>query len=105
MRLLTVGMVLSCATLWAGVATAGNALSGADMPDELRAILAKEKAKAQVASRTKAEEAGDAAAGGKKSGGCDVNIGNVSGSKPGAAPRSVTTIVMGPVIQMDNKCK
>jgi hypothetical protein len=80
--------------------------SDSDMPDEVRALLMKEKAKGNLraspadASSERSKKAGGT--GGGKSG-CNLDIGNVN-SGGSAAPRQVTTIVTGPVIQMNNKC-
>lgn len=79
--------------------------SDTDMPDEVRALLMKEKAKGTLKanSRDENDKSGKTRSGGGKSG-CNMDIGNVNSGGNSGTPRNVTTIVTGPVIQMNNKC-
>lgn len=83
--------------------------SDSDMPDEVRALLMKEKAKGTLRANTgdssddKGRKSGAGGGTGAKSG-CNMDIGNVNSGRSGGTPRNVTTIVTGPVIQMNNKC-
>ncbi|MFM9888238.1 MAG: hypothetical protein ACKVQT_34870 [Burkholderiales bacterium] len=77
-----------------------------DLPDEVRALIKREEAKGLTdPNRRRAAQNKDNNDGGGD-GGCNMEIGNSnSGGKSGTAPRQVTTIITGPVIQMNNKCK
>lgn len=84
-------------------------ISDSDLPDEVRALLMKEKAKGTL--KANANDKDNDSEGGRKSGsasksGCNMDIGNVNSGRSagGGTPRTVTTIVTGPVIQMNNKC-
>ena len=88
--------------------------SDADLPDEVRALLMKEKAKgtlrANAHDKDNDDSGGNGKGGGRKSGGgaqngCNMDIGNVTSGTGSGSGRNVTTIVTGPVIQMNNKCK
>lgn len=80
----------------------------ANIPDEVRALMMRHGAKGLAEDYegkrndpTKASRPGQ----GGGSGGCNVEIGNVNNAnRGGPAPRQVTTIITGPVIQSNNKC-
>ncbi len=103
-------MKMIAALMFLALTTTAQAAStsDSDMPDEVRALLMKEKAKGTLransgdSSDDKGRKSG-AAGGGAKSG-CNLDIGNVNSGRAGGTPRNVTTIVTGPVIQMNNKC-
>ena len=80
--------------------------SDSDMPDEVRALLMKEKSKGTFRQKDNDDNDSKSKNGGAASrSGCNLDIGNVnSGGRTSGAPRNVTTIVTGPVIQMNNKC-
>ncbi len=97
-------MIASLVFLALAASAQAASTSDSDMPDEVRALLMKEKAKGNVrASPSDSSERSKKAGGGGSKGGCNLDIGNVN-SGGSAAPRNVTTIVTGPVIQMNNKC-
>lgn len=74
-----------------------------DLPDEVRALLMKEKAKGTLRANT-AEVDRNRRSGSGSNSGCNMDIGNVNSNGRSGTPRTVTTIVTGPVIQMNNKC-
>ncbi len=78
-----------------------------DLPDEVRALIKREEAKGLTdPNRRKAMQNSGKSGESGGDGGCSMEIGNSnSGGKSGVAPRQVTTIITGPVIQMNNKCK
>ncbi len=78
-----------------------------DLPDEVRALIKREEAKGLTdPNRRRAAQNNRDNNDGGGDGGCNMEIGNAnSGGKSGTAPRQVTTIITGPVIQMNNKCK
>ena len=102
MKLIAILTVLALAP-----AVHAASISDSDMPDEVRALLMKEKAKGTLKSTSndKDENGGHKSGSGSKSG-CNLDIGNVNSGRNagGGTPRTVTTIVTGPVIQMNNKC-
>ena len=68
--------------------------------DEVRDAASISRAKAEFRSQRSGDEDG-----GSSSGGCsDLNIGNVKTSVGQRAPRNVTVVIEGPVIQ-ENNCR
>ena len=95
------------------VISAGQVLAqrggNADIPDEIRALIKREEAKGLVqdsANRKNTNSISNRVGGGNSGGssGCSLEVGNVNNAGKGAAPRQVTTVITGPVIQMNNKC-
>lgn len=82
----------------------------ADLPDEVRALIKREQAKALVQDtpdkrvRQNPGNRGGNRGNGSASAGCNLDIGNVNTGGRGTGPRQVTTIITGPVIQTNNKC-
>ena len=72
-------------------------------PDEVRDAATIQRAKSKYRAERDDEDSGSG--GNTSSGGCsDLNIGNVSTKVGQMAPRNVTVVIEGPVIQ-ENKCR
>lgn len=70
----------------------------ADMEDLTRAKVAKARAKFSVY--------GSQAGGDESANDCgSIDIGNVSGTRPGNSPKEIIVVVQGDVINTGNKCK
>lgn len=95
---------LAGALLAAGPALAGRAsLDMADIPDDVRALMAKERSRAYATGAAQKDEqektANNAVSSGRK-GGCNMDMGNVA-SRPGQInSKPAPVIVTGPVVQM-----
>ena len=76
-----------------------------DLPDEIRALIMKEQAKGHIVAPDRAGQSGGASSSGGGKSGCNLDVGNVDTGGKGSGPRNVTTVITGPVIQMNNKCK
>lgn len=91
---------LAGALLAAAPALAGRASTDmADIPDDVRALMAKERSRYNGVKSDKGETAAAPASRGRK-GGCNMDVGNVE-SRPGQVnSKPAPVIVTGPVVQM-----
>ncbi len=108
MKIMSGGLILVIGM--AGTVGAFARGGDADLPDEIRALIKREEAKGlSDPNRRRTNQNNNnsgTSGGGGADAGCNLDIGNVNtGGKSGGGPRQVTTIITGPVIQMNNKCK
>jgi hypothetical protein len=94
MALMAVGVLLSVPA-WSGV-------EGLD--DEDNAKLSRSKARTATVKGQSRNKLGKGAAGDDQKCG-NVEIGNVSNSRPGRPTKNVTVVVEGPVINANNRCR
>jgi hypothetical protein len=94
---------LACALLVAGPAIAGRATTDlADIPDEPRAMMAKERARTSniKADSNDAESGSNRGALNSRKGGCSIDVGNTN-SRPGQINSKPTPVIItGPVVQL-----
>ena len=94
-------LVLSACLISLHAPLAGAVETDVDMEDLTRAKVAKARAKQSVfgSSQGNANDAGG-------SNGCgNVDIGNVTNTRPGKAPKEIIVVVEGDVINSGNRCK
>jgi hypothetical protein len=104
----SVGAVLACAWLAAqGTSALAATTEPMDLDADILAEIAKEKARANSLRRGPKNEKGESREGADKSKDCgSINIGNVVGNRNlGFAPVDVNVIVVGDILNVNNKCK
>jgi hypothetical protein len=87
--------------LFGAHAAYGTNAEPGDADDRTLAKTARARAKMSNASQAKSKGKD----GGDENSSCDLNIGNVTTTRPGTAPKEIIVVVQGDVINANNKCK